>query len=261
MVIFYFTWPKASYLPTIERRSWKDMDFPGSLLVITAAVLITFAFQNAGADETNVNPWAKAVFIGPLAVGVICWMAAFAWGGLFERLWPQKMPALPLVLIRNHVFAASTLNTIFLGFSYLSTLYAVPLRLQVVNQKSAIMAGILMLPMLGATGVGSALTGMLSKKQNHLCETMMVATILVTVGLALETTVSESAELEPKFLGFLVFIGLGYGMITSSATIFTTIESPIPEHGRSRVFRPPPFPPLGAAETDEGFYQHRRKDS
>lgn len=235
MTIFYFTWPKAEYLPTIERRSWKDMDFPGSLLVIAAAVLITFAFQNAGTDETDVNPWAKAVFIGPLTVGVICWMAVFAWEAAFERLWPRKMPALPLVLIRNHVFAASTLNTVFLGFAYLSTLYAVPLRLQVVNQKSAIMAGIMMLPMLGATGVGSALTGMLNKKQNRLCETMMAATILVTIGLALETTVSDSVELEPKFLGFMVFIGLGYGMITSSATIFTTIESPIPEHGKFRA--------------------------
>lgn len=238
MVLFYCAWPKAEYLPTIQRRSWKDMDFLGSFLVIAASVLVTFAFQNAGTNETDVDPWAKGTFIGPLVVGVVSWIALFAWEGAFERIWSQKMAAIPLVLIRNHVFAAATLNTILLGFAYLATLYAVPLRLQVVNGKSPIMAGVLMLPMLGATGIGSVISGIVSKKQNRLSETMTVATIMVTLGLALETTVSDSQELEPKFLGFLTFIGLGYGMITSSATMFTAIEAPIPEHGKSQDWFP-----------------------
>lgn len=252
MVLFYCAWPKAEYLPTIQRRSWKDMDFLGSFLVIAASVLVTFAFQNAGTNETDVNPWAKGTFIGPLVVGVVCWAALFAWEGAFERLWSRKMAAIPLVLMRNHVFAAATLNTIFLGFAYLATLYAVPLRLQVVNGKSPIMAGVLMLPMLGATGIGSVISGIVSKKQNRLSETMTVATMMVTLGLALETTVSDSQELQPKFLGFLAFIGLGYGMITSSATMFTAIEAPIPEHGKSQ--EKSCSLPLGTKETDEALF-------
>lgn len=231
MVLFYLAWPKAEHLPTMHRRSWRDLDFPGSFLLITAAVLVVFAFQSAGEDSVG-NPWAKAMFIGPLVVGLISWLVLFVWEGALEHHWSHKMAALPLILIRNRVFAAATLSTIFLGFAYLATLYAVPLRLQVVNGKSPVMAGVMMLPMLGGTGIGSVLTGVLSKKQNRLFETMTVATIMVTLGLALETTVSDAAALEPKFLGFLVFIGLGYGMITSSATIFTTIEAPIMEHGK-----------------------------
>ncbi|KAJ4418989.1 hypothetical protein N0V82_005214 [Gnomoniopsis sp. IMI 355080] len=92
------------------------------------------------------------------------------------------------------------------------------------------MTGVLMLPMLGATGLGSAITGAISSKKNRLSETMTVATVMVTIGLALETTVSDSPQLEPKFVGFLAIIGLGYGMITSSATMFTTMEAPISEH-------------------------------
>jgi hypothetical protein len=231
MVLFYVSWPDAEYLPTIHKRSWKDLDFPGSLLVVSAAVLIVFAFQDAGYSHAE-NPWARATFIGPLVAGLICWISLFAWEGIFEHFWRNKMAALPLVLIRNRVFAAVILNTIFLGFAYLSTLYAVPLRLQVVNGKSPVMAGVMMLPMLGGTGIGSAVTGALSKRKNRLSETMTVASILVTLGLALETTISDSSELQPKFLGFLVFIGLGYGMITASATMFTAMESPIAEHGK-----------------------------
>lgn len=231
MVLFYLAWPRPEHLPTMHKRSWRDLDFLGSFLLIAAAILVVFAFQNAG-ENTVGNPWAKGMFIGPLVVGLVSWLVLFTWEGVLEHRWSHKMAALPLILIRNRVFAAATLSTVFLGFAYLATLYAVPLRLQVVNGKSPVMAGVFMLPMLGGTGIGSMLTGALSKKQNRLFETMTVATIMVTLGLALETTVSDSAELEPKFLGFLVFIGLGYGMITSSATIFTTIEAPITEHGK-----------------------------
>lgn len=232
MILFYFSWPDAKYLPTIHKRPWQDLDFLGSLLVVTAAILVVFAFQDAGYSHAA-NPWARATFIAPLVAGLICWVGLFAWESTFERFWRKKMAALPLILVRNRVFTAVILNTIFLGFAYLATLYAVPLRLQVVNEKSPVIAGVMMLPMLGGTGIGSVLTGALSKRRNRLSETMTVASALVTLGLALETTVSDSAELEPKFLGFLVFIGLGYGMITSSATIFTAIEAPIHEHGES----------------------------
>lgn len=231
MVLFYLAWPKSEHLPTMQKRSWKDLDFLGSFLLIAAAVLVVFAFQSAGDDNVG-NPWAKGMFIGPLVAGLVVWLVLFMWEDAVEHHWSHKMAALPLILIRNRVFAAATLSTIFLGFAYLATLYAVPLRLQVVNGKSPVMAGVMMLPMLGGTGIGSMLTGALSRTQNRLFETMTVATIMVTLGLALQTTVSDAAELEPKFLGFLVFIGLGYGMITSSATIFTTLEAPIMEHGK-----------------------------
>lgn len=232
MCLFYLSWPKAEFRPTMHQRPWKDLDFFGSFLIIAAAVLVTFAFQNAGTNNTDADPWKLSVFIGPLVAGVVSWMALLAWEITFERRWRQKMAALPLVLFRNHVFAATTLNTLLLGFAYLASLYAIPLRLQVVNGKGPIMAGVLMLPMLGATGFGSVISGVVSKRKNHLAETMLAASIMVTLGLALQTTVSDSEKLEPKFLGFMVFIGLGYGMITSSATMFTAIEAPLYEHGK-----------------------------
>lgn len=230
MVLFRGAWPKDEHLPNLEKRSWKDLDFLGSFLVIAAAVLVTFAFQNAGVHSSG-NPWNKAVFIAPFVVGILCWIGLAAWQHFLARRSPRKMAALPPTLIRNRVFAAAALNTIFLGFAFLATLYTIPLRLQVVNGKSPIMAGVIMLPMVGATGLGSVITGAISRKENRLAETIVVGTISVTLGLALETTVSDSAELDAKFIGFMVFIGLGYGLSTATATMFTAGESPIAEHG------------------------------
>lgn len=236
MVLFWGAWPNAEHLPTLERRSWNDLDFVGSFLVIAAAVLVTFAFQNAGANVDVSNPWKTAIFIGPLVAGIFCWIGLFIWQYGLERIWPQKMSAMPLVLFRNHVFAAAALHTVLLGFAYLAALYAIPLRLQVVKGKSPITAGVMMLPMLGATGVGSVLAGVLSSKNNRLFESMTFAAVLVTLGLALETTVSDSETVEPKFLGIMVLLGLGIGTINSAATIFTTIEAPIPQHGKLCTF-------------------------
>lgn len=234
-VLFYLSWPEDNYLPTIERRPWRDLDYIGSFLVIVAAVLITFAFQDAGINDDSANPWSNGAFIGPIVAGVLCLFAVFLWETFYERQGNTKMAAIPLVLYRNRIITATTLNTMFLGFSFLATLFAVPLRMQVVNGKSPIMTGVLMLPMLGATGLGSVITGAISRRNNRLSETMTVATLMVTIGLALETTVSDTRQLEPKFIGFLTIIGLGYGMITSSATMFTALEAPINEHGKLMV--------------------------
>lgn len=253
MILFRFAWPKDEYLPNLEKRRWVDLDFLGSFLVIAAAVLVTFAFQNAGVHSSG-NPWGEAVFIAPLVVGVFGWIGLAVWQRFLARRSPRKMAALPSSLIKNRIFSAAALNTIFLGFAFLATLYTIPLRLQVVNGKSPIMAGVMMLPMVGATGLGSVVMGFFSRKDNRLSETMIVATVLVTLGLALETTVSDSSKLEPKFIGFMVFIGLGYGMSTATATVFTAGESSIAEHGKLSI-----SPHRFGADIDTLFHSSRTR--
>ena len=144
MVLFYLTWPKKEFLPNIEKRSWKDLDFLGSFLVIAASVLVVFAFQNAGSNVGE-EPWRQPTFIAAVVVGTLCWAALFAWEAFFERRGKDKMAAFPLRLLRNHVYGFGVLNTMFLGFPYLTTVYALPLRLQVVNGKSPLDAGVMLL--------------------------------------------------------------------------------------------------------------------
>ncbi|KAJ9155023.1 Major facilitator superfamily transporter [Pleurostoma richardsiae] len=227
MVLFYLTWPKAEYLPAIEKRSWKDLDFVGSFLVIVSAVLVVFSFQNAGNEDA---PWGRAIFLAPLIIGVLSWITLFTWEAFFERRWKDKMAAFPLGLLRNHVYAFALLNTMFQGFPFMTTIYALPLRIQVVNEKSPLTAGLLLLPMLVTVAVGSSIGGVVTGKTKRICETLVVATILVTIGCALETTVSGTSKIEPKTTGFLALIGLGFGLSVSSSTTLTVLEAPIHEH-------------------------------
>lgn len=231
MAVFALTWPDEKYLPTIERHPWKSLDVVGSLLLIAAAALVTFAFQNAG---VNPDQWSQAVFLAPLITGIFCWGALFAWQRYIEVHHLHIMPAFPLRLLRDHVYASATVATLFLGFPFFAVIFTFPLRLQIVNGKSGLMAGVMLLPLLAGVSLGSSLTGLVNVKHNHLFETLVIAGALMIVGCGLETTLSDSPTLEPKALGFLPFIGLGLGLGASATTILAATEAPPGEHAASQ---------------------------
>jgi hypothetical protein len=228
MLLFYFAWPPKDQLPNTEQRPLRSLDIVGSVLLIAAAVLVTFSFQNAGFDPTS---WQKASFIAPLVLGLLFWVALFVWSAIVEKYWNDKLlAALPLGLLRNRVYTAGVLNTLFMGFPFMMMVYAFPLRAQAVNGKQPLEAGVLLLPMLGSVAVGTVLGGAFNAKKNFIPETLTVAGCLMVLGLALETTLSMGPDLEPKALGLLVFIGLGFGLSASTSTMMTVFEAPIREH-------------------------------
>ena len=231
MAVFALTWPNEKYLPAIERHPWSSLDILGSVLLIGAAALVTFAFQNAG---VNPDQWNQAIFLAPLLTGIFCWAALFAWQAVVEKHWTHIMPAFPLKLLRNHVYAAAAATTLFLGFPFFAVIFSFPLRLQIVNGKSGLMAGVLLLPLLAGVSVGSSITGFINLKSNRLFETLVVAGGLMVIGCGLETTLSDSATLEAKALGFLPFIGLGLGLGASATTILASTEAPHGEHAASQ---------------------------
>jgi hypothetical protein len=229
MIVFVLTWPKAEHLPTMHRRSWRELDYVGSFLLLSAAVLVVFSFQNVGSDGSK---WSEASFLAPLITGVFCWVALFAWETLIERLWPDRLAAaFPMHLLRNRVYSAGVLNTMLLGFGFLMMVYAFPLRLQVVNGKTSLVAGLMLLPMLGSVALGSTLGGIISSKKNFLFETLLAASCLMLLGFGLMTTLSAEYDLEAKALGFLVFIGLGFGLSATVSTILAATETSLRDHG------------------------------
>ncbi|KAK3390892.1 major facilitator superfamily transporter [Podospora didyma] len=231
-LIFYFAWPSAEYLPHIERRAWREVDFFGSFLLIAAAVLLVFPFQNSGSEGGR---WSDAVFLAPLLLGLFSLLSLFTWQYYIERRWKGRMAAaIPLVLLRNHVFTAATLSTMLTGFPYLLCVYVFPLRFQIVNGKSALDAGLMMLPMLAATALGSLAGGMINEKKNRLFETILLSCVMMIIGCGLETMASSEFAVEPKVLGFMAFIGFGFGISASASTMIAAIESPIREHASAQ---------------------------
>lgn len=230
MAIFFVSWPKAQDLPSLTKRTWKEFDYTGSLLIIGASVLVVFAFQNAG--EVSGPTWAAAVFIAPLTVGLILWICLVAWGYMAVRFYPNRFAlTFPIALFRNRAYAAAAISTLFLGYPYFTLNYAFPLWVQVVEGKSALLGGLMLLPMLGSVAIASILTGFINRAKNYFFETMLLGACFMTLGVGLLTTVHGRGD-DAKALGFLVFSGLGFGFSVAAATMLTSVEMPIADFGQ-----------------------------
>lgn len=135
--------------------------------------------------------------------------------------------------------AGAALHTMLVGFPFLLCVYAFPLRFQAVYGRSALQAGLMLLPMLAASAVGTSAAGALNGRANWLFETLMAAGAAMLLGCGLEMTAGDGSDgLEPKELGFLVFVGLGFGMSAAGATMIAVTEAPMWEHGSFLFFFP-----------------------
>lgn len=231
LVIFFLAWPKSEQLPSTARRSWKEFDYVGSFLIIPAAVLAVYAFQNEGVSAHT--SWGTAGFIVPLTISLILWLALFAWGYVVGRFFEGRVAlTFPISLFRNRAYATAAISTLFLGFPYFILNYALPLRAQVVSEKNALVAGVMLLPMLGSSAVGTIIAGFASRKKNYIFETMLIGACLMTLGVGLLTMIHDSGD-DSKALGFIVFVGLGFGLTVASATMQTSYEVSIVDYGNS----------------------------
>jgi tryptophan-rich sensory protein len=232
-VVFWLAWPTKDYLPDMERRHWRDLDYLSSFLLIAGSVLIVFAFQSAGFGS-NPKPWSAAVFWWPLGCGMMSVSLLFVWEFLLRQNTRGRRlaTAIPLDLLNNRVYCFAILHSLLLGFAYMLCIYTFPLRFQVVYHKSSWQAGLMLLPMLGAGALGSIAAGPLNhNRHNRLCETLMAASLFMLIGCALETLAQPVQDLEPKVVGPLALIGFGFGLSASGSTMLCAAESSMREHG------------------------------
>lgn len=115
--------------------------------------------------------------------------------------------------------------TLFTGFSYLAIIIILPERFQIVNNDNALMAGIHLLPMLGACAFGSFMAGAASAKKNNTAITLIVASCLQLVGVGLLTTLADvTTNIQPQY-GYQAIFGFGVGLSFGAATILTSVQS------------------------------------
>lgn len=202
------------------------------ILLISAAVLVVFSFQNAG--ESGERVWTSAIFIAPLTIGIFCWAALYAWEYIVDqRLKPRITPAFPIALFRNRAYALGVLSTMATGYPLFLILFSSTMRAQVVSGKSALISGLMLLPMLGMTAVGGAVAGKINKDKPRLSETIIAGACLVLLGCGLLMMVHGPSD-DKKALGFLVFAGLGFGLSTTAVTIMAAVEASPKDWGMYR---------------------------
>lgn len=225
LVLFIIAWPKPNQIRHAQLKPFKELDIASTVLIIAASVLFVFSFQEAG-TKTNVNPWKTAAFIAPLVAGCLCWAGLVGWEIFVAKFWEAKklMTMFPLRLMQKRVYMGYALATLLVGFPYFVVLYSLPLRLQVVNGKSALGAGLSLLPILGATAVASTIGGGINSKKDRLFGTLMMGSLFMLIGTATLSTLSYTDKVEAKMYGFEVFVGLGFGLMVSTVSLGAALE-------------------------------------
>jgi hypothetical protein len=229
--MFFLAWPKPGQMKFSERKPFKEMDVVGSFLLIAASVLVVFSFQESGVHP---NFWGTALFIAPLVAGCFSWLLLAGWEVLIQKRWQYSIaPLFPASLVKRKVYMAGALTALITGFPYYVVIYNIPLHLQIVNGKSPLVAGLGLLPLLASTAVGSMLGGAISSKKDLSFYTLTIGSCLMTLGTGLLSTISSGSKVDVKIYGFEVFVGLGFGLSVSTASILAAIQCEIKDHGMS----------------------------
>ncbi|KAK0100589.1 hypothetical protein ONS95_007046 [Cadophora gregata] len=223
LLVFIIAWPSIDMLPPVRLRPLKELDFFGAILVIAASVLLVFSFQQAGIHS---NSWSRGIFIAPLLVGILLWFVLFGWEILVAKKWKASIATMfPLRLLKRRIFMGHFLTTLLAGFPYFMVIFALPLRLQVVNGKSQLVSGVALLPMLAAVAITSSIGGMVNSKRDLIWITLLAGSLFMVIGCACLSTLSDVPQVQAKMYGFQVFVGLGFGLMVSTVSLGASLES------------------------------------
>jgi MFS family permease len=227
LVLFVVAWPKPEQLRQVERHSLKQIDLVGFLLLVAFSVCFVISFQEAGIRTvSDSSVWSSAIFVAPLVVGIICCLALGGWEWLIARRWPDAIGALfPMRLAKIRVYTSAVIATILTSFPYFAVIYSLPTRFQVVNGHSAIASGVALLPMLGASAIGSAVAGIASAKRNNIFTVNVVGAAAMLIGTAAFSTLDNLVAMQARAYGLQVLVGFGYGLTVSNCSLLAAIEA------------------------------------
>ncbi|VBB84036.1 Putative Protein similar to transporter C3H1.06c of Schizosaccharomyces pombe [Podospora comata] len=252
LMLFIPAWSAEEYLPIYEDRSWKELDYLGSFLLMAFAVLVVFPFQNLSSqksegDLSSLNPYAQPTFIYPLVGAALALLLLIGWQ-TFAIRGPRKLKSLAFAFppsLCNRKYIATILVTALTGFPYLLSVYAFPIRFQVVHGKSPLEAGLMLLPMLASSAIGTVTASLVNngciagQKKPRFFETFLLACLTMLIGCAAQTTLGDTDDgsitgFDAKDVGLLSLIGFGFGMSACGATMFINLESPIGDHASAQ---------------------------
>ncbi|KAI9163270.1 putative MFS-type transporter C16A3.17c [Paramyrothecium foliicola] len=224
-------WPHENVAHLLSWKAFTSIDFIGSITLLCSSGFLVFAVQQAGSQASS---WSSPSIVSALVVSALSWIAFIWWEVLLEtKHYSHIEPIFPIRLMLRRVYSAGLVITLLTGFPYISLCIVIPERFQIVDNESALMAGVHILPLLGACAAGSFLGGAISSRRNNTSYTLVIASCLQVLGVSLMTMVSGTDTSTGPQYAYQSIFGLGVGLSFSAATIMTNILASEPSERAS----------------------------
>ena len=225
-LIFVINLPLAALVVAVTLRHVPEsrdpqatgrIDVLGGALVTLGLIALTY-----GLIEGPGGHWFDPLVLASLIAGVVL-LGAFAGQEL-----RSKDPMLPLSLFASTQFTATNVITFVVYGGIGGALFLLPIQLQQVSGYTALEAGISLLPVTAITLLLSRRSGALAARIGPRLQ-MSVGPVLVGIGLALFTRITESGDYLTEVLpAVLVF---GFGLAVTVAPLTSTVLDAVPaEH-------------------------------
>ncbi|KAG0230762.1 hypothetical protein BGW41_002398 [Actinomortierella wolfii] len=188
--------PKGNIWSKLLRIDWLGTFF---MAVLTVFILLP---TNLGG---NLFPWNSAAVITLYAL-VVPAIVAF----LFVEARVAKEPIVPPYLWRNHnVVTLLTLN-VFMGMTFWSLMFYLPIYFQIVEGETATSAGLTMIPLEAGIFISSNLCGWLVSRYGQYRPYILGGTSIACIGIGLcQVLISSNSKAVQVVI--LFFCGLGIG--------------------------------------------------
>ncbi|KAJ6184690.1 efflux pump antibiotic resistance protein [Penicillium mononematosum] len=200
-------WPESSSSAYTTDRVWnklKLVDWAGALASLFGIAIFLIPISQGGASMPW--PWTSPVTIGMLITGVTLFLVFLMVEWRFA-----KFPLLPARLF-SYGRSTNILISInvLIGWIYWGNLFILPLYLQHVRGASPSEAGVLLLPLVIAHGLTSALTGILISIFGHYKPILVTGAVCWTLGgVAKFYYDQETAIWRIVVVGILDGVGVG----------------------------------------------------
>ena len=188
--------PKTRFWEGIKRIDWV-----GSVLMISGAVLFLLGLQMGGVD----HPWESAIILSFLIVGAI-FAAVFA-------LWEWKFaqyPLMPLRVLNNRTSIAALGVCSSHSMCLTGGAYFLPLYLQGVLGASPLMSGVHLLPFTLSLCFTNICVGMIIRRTGKYLLIMRLGTCIMTLGFGLLISL-PTEHYWPRIIMYQIVAGIGIG--------------------------------------------------
>lgn len=133
-----------------------------------------------------------------------------------------KEPIISFWMFKSRLFASSQVLAFLYGATFIGLTIFIPIFVQAVYGGSASNAGIILMPMLLGSVVGSALGGVLQSKASYR-KIMAISVIAYSIGMLLMSTITPNTA-RSSLSFYMIFVGFGVGFSFSllpAATVHT----------------------------------------